>query len=153
MHAGRDQAFVVKAMEMEMRKSEFRISVVPDAAAQATCAPTAAAGGCPSAASCGSRHSCSAGASTDADDPQARLAQEGWILRTTIGEPRLSEVVENYRAMGYEVHVEPFATSHAAAADGESSCTVCYDDASAGQAWGSVYVRQGRSEGSGLEPT
>ena len=136
-----------------MGKSEFKISLVPSEVAQGSCAPSAAAGGCPSAASCGSSHSCSAASSSAADDPASKLAQEGWILRTTIGEPRLSEVVENYRAMGYEVHVEPFITSHAAAADGESSCTVCYDDASAGQAWGSVYVRQGRSAGAGLEPT
>lgn len=148
----RDQTFVVREMEMEMLKSEFRIPVVPDERAQATCAPSAGEGGCPSAASCGSRQSCSAGVSTPADDPASTLAKDGWILRTTIGEPRLSEVVENYRAMGFEVHVEYFANGRAATADDESSCTVCYDDASAGQTWGSVYLRQGQSAGPGLTP-
>jgi hypothetical protein len=152
MLARRDQAFVVREMEMEMRKSEFKIPVVPDALAQATCAPSAGKGGCASAASCGSRQSCSAGSSTPADDTASTLAQDGWILRTTIGEPRLSEVVENYRAMGFEVHVEYFANGRTATADGESSCTVCYDDASAGQTWGSVYLRQGKSAGPGLAP-
>jgi hypothetical protein len=76
------------------------------------------------------------------------LQQQGWILRTTIGEPRLTEVVENYRAMGYEVHVERFGTATAATAgkaDAES-CTVCFDAADksqASQVWGSVYVRPG----------
>lgn len=137
-----------------MRKSEFRIPVVPAGPAQSTCAPSAVGGGCQSAASCGSGESCSAGSSAHADDPAFKLTQDGWILRTTIGEPRLSEVVENYRAMGFEVHVERFATSRAGSTDAESSCTVCYDAAaSASQAWGSVYVRQGRSAGPGLEPT
>lgn len=70
-------------------------------------------------------------------DPETLLMQQGWIRRTTIGEPRLSEVVENYRAMGYEVHVERFGGV-------EGSCTTCYDDpASESQVWGTVYVRQG----------
>jgi hypothetical protein len=33
------------------------------------------------------------------------LAPKGWIKQTTIGEPRLSEIVVNYRQLGYEVHV------------------------------------------------
>ena len=45
--------------------------------------------------------SCSAGGgAADSNDPEFKLAQEGWVLRTTIGEPRLSEVVDNYRSMG-----------------------------------------------------
>lgn len=72
-------------------------------------------------------------------DPETLLMQQGWIRRTTIGEPRLSEVVENYRAMGYEVHVERFGGV-------EGSCTTCYDatdPSSENQVWGTVYVRQG----------
>jgi hypothetical protein len=74
------------------------------------------------------------------------LQQQGWILRTTIGEPRLSEVVENYRAMGYEVHVEHFGTirPNGSGGDAGESCTTCFDAADktdARQAWGSVYVR------------
>ena len=36
---------------------------------------------------------------------EADLFAEGWIKKTTIGEPRLSEIVENYRQLGYEVQV------------------------------------------------
>lgn len=79
----------------------------------------------------------------------ARLQAEGWILRTTIGEPRLSEVAENYRAMGHEVHVEYFDTAAAGAVqdDGAAGCTTCFDAADtvdAGQRWGSIYVRRGQ---------
>ncbi|WP_201211377.1 hypothetical protein [Rhodocyclus purpureus] len=107
--------------------------------------PIVAASGCGSRAaqsscSSGSCSSCAPAAAND--DPVSRLQGEGWILRTTIGEPRLSEVAENYRAMGYEVHVELFAEP---VADG--GCTTCFDAADRSQqsqAWGSVYVRPGR---------
>lgn len=36
------------------------------------------------------------------------LIQQGWEKRTVYDEPRLSEIVEAYREMGYEVHLEPF---------------------------------------------
>ena len=110
---------------------------------------------CSSAASCSSGASCSAsscGSSANSSDPAFLLQQQGWVLRTTIGEPRLSEVVENYRAMGYEVHVEQFgnakADSGAKKSDDAESCTVCFDAADrsqASQVWGSVYVRRGQS--------
>lgn len=94
----------------------------------------------------GSGGACGA-SSGDPADPAARLQQQGWILRTTIGEPRLSEVVENYLAMGYEVHVERFQV-------GEGGCTTCFDAADKSdqrQVWGTVYVRQGPARDRGDE--
>ena len=41
------------------------------------------------------------------DDTRTRLEAEGWIRRTTTDEPRLSELVQTYRALGFEVRVEP----------------------------------------------
>lgn len=35
------------------------------------------------------------------------LEEQGWIKRFTTAEPRLSEVVELYQWLGYEVHLEP----------------------------------------------
>jgi hypothetical protein len=109
--------------------------------------PTSVSGSsCASAGSCSSASSCSSAGGGDSDDVSAKLAREGWILRTTIGEPRLSEVVSNYRAMGFEVHVEQYGTSSADSKDGEAACTSCYDAADksdASQVWGSVYVRPG----------
>lgn len=70
------------------------------------------------------------------------LLKDGWQRQTTIGEPRLSEIVQNYKAMGFEVHVEEFKTE----GDG---CNTCFD---AGQEmgfmYGTVYVRK-RSEPAG----
>lgn len=74
--------------------------------------------------------------------PEAALIKDGWVRQTTIGEPRLSEIVQNYKAMGFEVHVEEFKT------DGEG-CNTCFD---AGQElgfmYGTVYIRK-RNEGAG----
>ena len=47
------------------------------------------------------------------------LRGEGWVKRTTYDEPRLSEISEMYRELGYEVHLEPFVP------DEESDCTEC----------------------------
>lgn len=108
----------------------------------------ASAASCSSAASCGSASSCGSSA---ADDPEAKLEREGWVRRTTIGEPRLSELAENYRGMGYEVHIEYFAdvaADAAASASGETACTSCFDNADrsdAKQIWGTVFVRRGRT--------
>ena len=35
------------------------------------------------------------------------LEKEGWIKRTTIDEPRLSEIILEYESLGYEVRLEP----------------------------------------------
>lgn len=68
-----------------------------------------------------------------------RLLAEGWRRQTTIGEPRLSEIVENYKAMGYEVHVERWQTE----GDG---CTTCLDeDQASGKVLGTVYTRKATS--------
>lgn len=38
---------------------------------------------------------------------EEELKREGWTRRFTIDEPRLSEAVELYKSLGYEVHLEP----------------------------------------------
>ena len=115
--------------------------VIPINQPGSCCSSRVSVGGC--ASSCSSTSSC--GLSEDANDPSFRLQQEGWVLRTTIGEPRLSEIAENYQAMGHEVHVEYFKASKPASSEG--ACTTCFDGpnaASANQVWGSIYVRPGK---------
>ena len=69
--------------------------------------------------------------------PEDALLKDGWKRQTTIGEPRLSEIVNNYKAMGFEVHVEEFKT------EGESGCTTCFDAGQGmGFSYGTVYVRK-----------
>jgi hypothetical protein len=46
------------------------------------------------------------------------LKKEGWEKRFTIDEPRLSEMVEQYKELGFEVLLEPVDTS-------SEECTSC----------------------------
>jgi len=39
---------------------------------------------------------------------EEELIGQGWEKTTTYDEPRLSEMVELYEELGYEVHLEPF---------------------------------------------
>jgi hypothetical protein len=50
-----------------------------------------------------------------------KLEKEGWIKRTTIDEPRLSEIVKEYKTLGYEVHLEPVKFE-----DLDEDCRKCY---------------------------
>jgi hypothetical protein len=38
---------------------------------------------------------------------RTELEKEGWIRQFTVDEPRLSEAVEMYKLLGFEVHLEP----------------------------------------------
>lgn len=68
----------------------------------------------------------------------AELEAQGWIKQTTIGEPRLSEIAENYRSLGYEVHVIEHPVDN-----GGASCNTCFEaGAEIGQVYGDVYIRK-----------
>ncbi len=69
---------------------------------------------------------------------EGELLAQGWVKKTTIGEPRLSEIVENYRNMGYEVYV----IEHPVETSGDS-CNTCFSaDAEAGKMYGDIFIRQ-----------
>lgn len=38
---------------------------------------------------------------------QAELESQGWVKQFATDEPRLSEAVEEYQELGFEVHLEP----------------------------------------------
>jgi hypothetical protein len=63
-------------------------------------------------------------------EPPASDATD-WRRLTTLAEPRLSEMAQNYRALGYEVEIREVQQTDS---DG---CTTCLD---AGQAMGRVYA-------------
>jgi len=50
---------------------------------------------------------------------EEELIRQGWEKRTTYDEPRLSEIVEMYKEIGFEVHLEPFNP------DEELGCAEC----------------------------
>ena len=68
---------------------------------------------------------------------EKELEKEGWVKQTTIGEPRLSEIVELYESLGYEVRLEPVTLDEL-----DEECRRCYegeiDDVK------TVYVRKNR---------
>jgi hypothetical protein len=77
-----------------------------------------------------------AGAPKNEDEAEERLVAQGWKRLTTIGEPRLSEIAEAYRGMGFEVHVETYRSE----GDG---CNTCLDaDQEMGKIIGTVYTRR-----------
>jgi hypothetical protein len=53
---------------------------------------------------------------------EKKLGKEGWIEQTTIGEPRLSEIVELYKSLGYEVRLEPVKLDEL-----DEECRKCYE--------------------------
>lgn len=66
------------------------------------------------------------------------LLAQGWTKQTTIGEPRLSEIAENYRQLGYEVQV----IEHPAETSGDS-CNTCFTaGAEIGQTYGDLFIRK-----------
>jgi hypothetical protein len=58
----------------------------------------------------------------DKESREKRLETEGWVKQTTIGEPRLSEIVELYKSLGYEVHLEPVKLDEL-----DEECRSCYE--------------------------
>jgi hypothetical protein len=47
------------------------------------------------------------------------LTRDGWQKQSTTDEPRLSELAEMYKDIGYDVHLEPFHPEE------ETGCTEC----------------------------
>ena len=64
--------------------------------------------------------------------PHETLRNAGWQCQTTIDEPRLSEIAEAYRALGYEVRVVQEGVT--------VGCGAC-DPAGAGRV-GTLYIRR-----------
>ena len=62
------------------------------------------------------------------------LTREGWEKQSILDEPRLSEVVQTYREIGFEVLLEPFRP------DEEETCTECMKDTP--EKYQTVFVRK-----------
>jgi hypothetical protein len=78
-------------------------------------------------------------AEASAEELRARLVRDGWMEQMSIGEPRLSELIEKYKKLGYEVRVESY----------EASCDDGNVDSDAGREMarhvGTVYVRKAKA--------
>jgi len=65
------------------------------------------------------------------------LKKEGWIKRTTIDEPRLSAIVDEYKTLGFEVRLEPLNLEEL-----NEDCRRCY--ANNADKFKTVYIRKRR---------
>lgn len=63
-----------------------------------------------------------------------QLTLAGWEKRATYDEPRLSEMVEMYKEIGFEVLLEPFSS------DEEPGCAECMKDSP--QQYKTIYTRK-----------
>lgn len=66
---------------------------------------------------------------------EEELRKQGWEKRFTIGEPRLSEMAEQYRELGFEVLFEPVDTS-------SEECTTCLKEPALSQLYKTIYTRK-----------
>jgi aspartate aminotransferase-like enzyme len=68
---------------------------------------------------------------------EEELKKEGWEKRFTMDEPRLSEMAEQYKELGFEVLLEPVDTS-------SEECTTCLKDPAFNQLYKTIYTRHKR---------
>ncbi len=65
---------------------------------------------------------------------QDELSLAGWVRQASYDEPRLSEMIEVYEELGFEVHLEPFEP------DGQTECAVCM--AAQPERYKTIYTRR-----------
>ena len=71
--------------------------------------------------------------------PEEKRIKEGWQKQATYDDPRLSEMVAAYAAIGLEVHLEPFQ------AENETGCTGCLQ--SRPDLFKTIYTRRKAEQG------
>ena len=71
-----------------------------------------------------------------AASPESELLVRGYSRRTATAEPRLSELVAEYRRIGYDVEVIEYRVE-------PDGCCVCFGaGAKSGEVYGDIYVRR-----------
>ena len=69
----------------------------------------------------------------------AELEKQGWQLQFTTDEPRLSEAVELYGELGYEVRVEPACSELPL-----PECAICYERFC--DKYRTIFIRRSRND-------
>jgi hypothetical protein len=72
--------------------------------------------------------------------PEEKLIQQGWEKQATYDDPRLSEMVDMYKEIGLEVHLEPF---NAVNEEGCTGCMALFPDQ-----FKTIYIRKKSEENS-----
>jgi hypothetical protein len=84
-------------------------------------------------------------------DPTNR-ADEGWTRQSVASEPRLSEAVQTYRSLGFEVRLVP-VLQECASEGGAERCTTCFGADEDPERYQVIYTRPGADavgDGDGL---
>lgn len=68
----------------------------------------------------------------------------GWKKQFLANEPRLSEAVEQYRSLGFEVHLEAVDPQACAASGG---CTSCFEAPEVAEQFRVIFTRPGNKAG------
>jgi hypothetical protein len=66
---------------------------------------------------------------------EEELKKEGWEKRFTMDEPRLSEMIEQYKELDFEVLLEPVDPS-------SEECTSCLTDPAFSSRYKTIYTRK-----------
>jgi len=66
---------------------------------------------------------------------EEELKKEGWEKRFTTDEPRLSEMVEQYKDLGFEVLLEPVDPQ-------AEDCATCLTDTAFSNRYRTIYTRR-----------
>lgn len=69
---------------------------------------------------------------------QRELEGEGWVRQFTADEPRLSEAVELYASLGFEVRLEPVTPD-----DSAEECQICFQG---DEGYKMIYTRPKRGD-------
>ncbi len=72
---------------------------------------------------------------------EAELQARGWVRQTLIDQPRLDEIVNEYRQLGFEVHLEPVDPG---ACPSPGRCNICFQDPGLAGQFKVVYTRRPR---------
>lgn len=71
---------------------------------------------------------------------ETQLLAKGWVKQFMSDEPRLSEMVEEYTALGFQVHLEPVDPASCA---GGSGCTACFEMPEVAAKFKIIFTRPG----------
>lgn len=70
---------------------------------------------------------------------EQELISQGWTKQSILDEPRLSEIVQEYRDLGFEVHLEPLDPQGCQESDG---CTVCFQNPEVAAQFKVIFTRR-----------
>lgn len=73
---------------------------------------------------------------------EAQLLAQGWVKQFLADEPRLSEAVEEYRELGFEVRLEEVDPAACAASSG---CAACFASPELAARFKVIFTRRPRS--------